>query len=94
MKGGNVNEFIDHSAYEEVAVMYEGKKYFFRGLLWDDNTGKYVFEIEYWGDDITETVYSVSAEFADDCIQRFLSEPIINGKKFWDIENDMEWVEW
>ena len=94
MKDGNVNDFIDHSTYEEVAVLYNGKKYFFRGLMRDPIIEKYVFEIEYWGDNITETVYCATAESADACMKLFLSEPIIDGKKFWDIEKEMTWVEW
>jgi hypothetical protein len=62
VKGGNVNDFIDHSTYEEVAVMYNGSKYFFRGLLLDRITGLLTFEIELWGDDCTETVYSATAK--------------------------------
>lgn len=29
MKDGNVNDFLDHASYEEVAVEYGGYKYFF-----------------------------------------------------------------
>lgn len=29
MKSGKAHEFIDHATYEEVAVMYQGVKYFF-----------------------------------------------------------------
>ena len=94
MKDGDVNDFIDHSTYEEVAVMYEGNKYFFRGLIWDSSIAKFVYEIEYWGDKITETVYRATAESADECMKQFLSAPIIDGKSFWELEKDMEWIEW
>ena len=32
MKGGNVNIFIDHTTFEECAVIYKGVKYFFTVL--------------------------------------------------------------
>ena len=32
MKDGNVYDFLDHAGYEEVAVEYNGNKYFFYGL--------------------------------------------------------------
>ena len=35
MKGGNVNDFIDHTTFEECAVIYRGEKYFFHGLIFD-----------------------------------------------------------
>ena len=94
MIGGNVNEFIDHSTYEEVAVMYNSRKFFFRGLMRDRDTQLYTFEIEYWGYDTAETVYCAVAKTGKECMERFLSEPIIDGKRFWEIEKDMEWVEW
>lgn len=40
MRGGNVNEFLDHVTYEEVAVKYRGNKYFFHGLSIDDHRGR------------------------------------------------------
>lgn len=33
MKNGNVDEFIDHTTYEECAVMYRGTKYFFTACV-------------------------------------------------------------
>ena len=36
MRDGNVNDFLDHAAYEEVAVEYNGYKYFFYGLRRDE----------------------------------------------------------
>ena len=35
MKGGNVNDFIDHTTFEECAVIYKGEEYFFHGLIFD-----------------------------------------------------------
>ena len=32
MKGGNVNDFIDHTTFEDCAVIYKGEKYFFHGV--------------------------------------------------------------
>ena len=45
MKDGNVNDFLDHAAYEEVAVEYNGYKYFFYGLRQDEVTGLYTFVV-------------------------------------------------
>ena len=48
MKGGHVNEFIEHTSYEECAVLYHDKKYFFHGLIFDQDTNTYTFEVELW----------------------------------------------
>ena len=41
MKGGNVNDFIDHTTFEECAVIYRGEKYFFHGLIFDKEKNEY-----------------------------------------------------
>ena len=95
MKGGCVNDFLDHVTYEEEAIRYNGKKYFFHGLLRNPDTGMYEFVIDLWdkNDWFVETVYRTTAPTADECMNRFLNDPIIDGHRFWDIENEMEWVE-
>ena len=96
MKGGCVNDFLDHVTYEEEAIRYNGKKYFFHGLLRNPDTGMYEFVIDLWdkNDWFVETVYRTTAPTADECMNRLLNDPIIDGHRFWDIENEMEWVEW
>ena len=96
MKGGCVNDFLDHVTYEEEAIRYNGKKYFFHGLLRNPDTEMYEFVIDLWdkNDWFVETVYRTTAPTADECMNRFLHDPIIDGHRFWDIENEMEWVEW
>lgn len=96
MKGGSVNDFLDHVTYEEEAVRYNGKKYFFHGLLRNPDTGMYEFAIDLWDerDWYVETVYQTAAPTADECMNHFLNDPIIDGHRFWDIENEMEWIDW
>lgn len=96
MKGGNVNDFLDHVTYEEVAVRYKGKKYFFYGLLRNPDTGMYEMKIDLWDDKdwYVTTVYRATAPTADECMNRFCNDPIIDGRCFWDIETEMEWIEW
>ena len=48
MQGGNVNEFVDHTTYEECAVIYKGKKYFFHGIIYDDESNCYSYDIDIW----------------------------------------------
>lgn len=96
MKGGNVNDFLDHAAYEEVAIRYNGKKYFFHGLLRNPDTGMYEFTIDLWDEKnwYVKTVYHAVAPTANECMNRFLNDSIIDSHRFWDIEKEMEWIEW
>ena len=96
MIDGKVSDFIDKITFQEEAVMYNGKKYFFHGLIYDPKAKKNSFEIHLWdsSDNYVETVYNCIASTQDDCMKKILTEPIIEGKCFWDIEQEMTWIEW
>ena len=73
MRDGNVNDFLDHAAYEEVAVEYNGYKYFFYGLRRDEETGLYTFVVERYTMDSPEgtfvgTVYDKTASTKAECM--------------------------
>ena len=96
MKSGHVNEFIEHTSYEECAVLYHDKKYFFHGLIFDQDTNTYTFEVEAWDGEncFINTVFDTPAETAEKCMENFYQAPIFEGKSFWEAEPDMEWIEW
>ena len=81
MIGGNVNDFLDHVTYEEAAVRYKGEKYFFYGLLKNPDTGMFEFTIDLWDDRgwYVKTVYQAVAQTDSECMERFLTDPIIDG---------------
>ena len=95
MIGGNVNDFLDHVTYEEAAVRYKGEKYFFYGLLKNPDTGMFEFTIDLWDDRgwYVKTVYQAVAQTDSECMERFLTDPIFDGKRFWNIEKEMEWLD-
>ena len=73
MKDGNVNDFLDHAAYEEVAVEYNGYKYFFYGLRQDEVTGLYTFVVDRYTMNNPEgtfagTVYDKAAPTKAECL--------------------------
>lgn len=96
MIDGNASDFIDKITFQEEAVIYKGKKYFFHGLIYDPISKNYSFEIHLWDslNNYVETVYECIAETQNECMQKVLTEPIIDGKCFWDIEQEMTWIEW
>lgn len=96
MKGGNVNEFIDRTTYEECAVIYKGIKYFFHGIMFDKAKGEYTYVIDVWDNDgnYERTVFSQTTASVEKCLELAQNEPIFEGKTFWEAESDMEWVDW
>ena len=96
MIDGNASDFIDKITFQEEAVIYKDKKYFFHDLIYDPTSKNYSFEIHLWDslDNYVETVYECIAETQNECMEKVLTEPIIDGKCFWDIEQEMTWIEW
>jgi hypothetical protein len=96
MRGGNVNEFLDHSTYEECAILYNGKKYFFHGLIRNERKNTYSYDIEIWNTNhhFEKRVFDGEYSSCEECMREALKQPIFEGKTFWEAEKDMEWVDW
>ena len=96
MKGGNVNTFIDHTTFEECAALYKGVKYFFHGLIYDNEKKEYSYVIDTWDSNgnYERTVFDKTASTSEECLKLAQNEPIFDGKTSWEAEADMEWVEW
>ena len=96
MINGDVHEFLDRTTYEECAVLYKGVKYFFHGVIYHPDTNTYSYDIVIWNDkrEYVRTVFGKTADTPDKCMSLAQSEPIFDGKTFWEAEPEMEWVEW
>ena len=91
MINGNTDEFVDKLwGGEELVFTYNGKKYFSQGYVKDN--GKYYFEVQLW-EPQSAVLWSVSGLSNQESLESFLNEPLFDGKKFWDIEKEIEWVE-
>lgn len=91
----NANEFIDHTTYEDCAVMFEGKKFFFYGMTYDKDTNMYTYAIdEYINDEFIQNIFSEDSTDKNSLVEKALNSKIFNGKTFWEAEKGMEWIEW
>lgn len=95
MEGGRVNDFIDAFSYQSVAFMYKGEKYFSDGITTSQD-GKFSFFIIKVNDngEFLEDIYEYEGSSVADCINAFENIPVWNGKKFYEVENEMTWVDW
>ena len=95
MKGNNLNDFIEAFSYQSVAFMNKGEKYFSDGITTKPN-GKYSFFIIKVDDngEFLSDIYEYKGSSVADCIVAFETAPVWNGKTFYDVENEMTWVDW
>ena len=92
MINGNIDEFMEKLlGGEELIYTYNGKKYFSQGYINDD--GKYYFELQLWEPEV-DVLWSVTGLSNQDSLDAFLKEPLFDGKTFWEIEKEVEWVDY
>lgn len=89
MKNGDVREFVDHIHYgDELWFLYEGKKYFLEGWSKKNRLDLCLYEMTNKG-----KTYVWKGDSDHYLVEAFLKAKIWNGKSFWDIEQDIEWVD-
>ena len=89
MKNGNVGEFIDHIHYgDELWFLYEKKKYLLEGWSNDNRLKLCLYEISDSGAE-----YMWEGDSTHYPVEAFLKDKIWNGKAFWDIEQEIEWID-
>ena len=84
MKGGNVNIFIDHTTFEECAVIYKGVKYFFHGLIYDNEKEEYSYVIDVWDSNgnYERTVFDKTASTSEECLKLAQNNPFLTVNLF------------
>ena len=91
MRNGNIREFVDKLwCGEELIYTYNGKKYFSQGYVLEN--GQYRFELQQWEPEEKMLRY-VEGFDHQSSLDKFLEQPLFDGKKFLEAEADMEWVD-
>lgn len=95
MINGNANDFIDKLSYEYHYVLFNGIKYFLNGCQVSKNGEGKVVSVRLEVYDLTNnvTIFSVTKSTISECLSGFQDAKIWNGKSFWDVEQDIEWVD-
>ena len=92
MIGGNPNDFLDRIySCQDTIYIYKGIKFWFQGYMPDSNTVR-MEVIQYQPAD-NKDIWSYDATTIEQCKQAFIDAPIFDGKTFWDVEQDIEWVD-
>ena len=95
MINGNVNEFIEELTYQDHYANYLGQKYFFNGCQCQYNAEGTVVDVtlEVYNLTANVTVFSTTQNSIAKCIAAFEEAKIFDGKSFWEVEKDIEWVD-
>lgn len=95
MIDGNASEFIEKLYYEDHYVMFCDEKYYVNGCQTktDSNGNTISVRLEVYNLTSDSTVFSTTRSSASECIETFENAPIWNGKSFWEVEEEIEWVD-
>lgn len=92
MINGSAYEFIDRIyTCQDTVFVFDGIKYWFQGYILDDNTVHMeVFQIDSAQEGY---VWEYNGNSIGDGQENFQNAPIFNGKTFWEVESEIEWVD-
>lgn len=101
MKNGNTREFLECIDHQEATLRCRGRHFFVNGcsVEVDRKTGHItsasleVSEVD--GEDFSRAVRwiaSITKPSVQECVEEFCRTPLIDGKTFWELENELEWV--
>lgn len=89
MKNGNVYEFVDRIYFgDELWFLYKGDKYFLEGWYDDGRLDLYLYKMT--GDGEKYVWKGGASQYP---VEEFLNAKIWDGKSFWEVEQDLEWVD-
>jgi hypothetical protein len=92
MINGDANEFLD-KAYtgQDLIYIYHGIKYWFQG--YSDENGVKHMEVVQYKPASEGYIWEHDDQSMENCLSAFVEAPIFDGKRFWDVEQEIEWVD-
>lgn len=95
MKNATTRDFLEEIEHGQAYVRYAGKDYFINGCQCrvdeDENILSCIMNIQNLCDVRME--WAIEKATPEDAMKAFLSEPLIEGKTFWELEPDLEWTD-
>lgn len=98
MKQGNTREFLETIASQDAYVHYRGRFFFVNGgCTFKASDGTELSRLEMYelesdhGDAIAD-ICSITKPTIREVMETFTHIPLIDGKTFWELENELEWV--
>ena len=92
MINGNAGEFIDRLySCQDTVFVYNGIKYWFQGYMTAGNLVH--MEIFQTDPPMDGYIWVYDGNSISEGQMAFQEAPIFNGRSFWDVEADIEWVD-
>lgn len=92
MIDGNPHEFLEQlSSCQNTIFIYNGCKYWFQGYM--PERGKVHMELYEHEPPSEGVVWEYDGAAIDEGIEDFIKAPIFNKKTFWEVEEDIQWVD-
>ena len=97
MINGDPHEFVDHLySGQDTVFVFHGVKYWFQGYTVEETKTDHMEIFQYQpSPEPTGDYYlwTCDADSMEKCLDAFLDAPIFDGKCFWDVESEIEWVD-
>lgn len=92
MINGDINKFIEIMSYGgELVFLFDGKKYFLQG--WSKGA-KYHMALVTWEPWSEGYLWKKSSKISmQKLADEFVRAPLFDGKTFWEVEREIEWVD-
>ncbi len=90
MIGSNFNQFVDDIyTGSDLVFLYRGRKFHLQGYQHNGKPCLFLDQLEPSGNDY---IWTGSGE-DDYPVEDFLNAPVFEGKSFWEVQEEMEWVD-
>lgn len=100
MKSGNTREFLEHISAQDAYVHYKDRFFFVNGCYVELERGTRkirwahieMYELESDHGRAISDVCVITKPTVQEVMDEFTRVPLIDGKTFWELENELEWV--
>ena len=95
MTSKEIEHFIDCLAYEDCTIMLYNRLYRCLGITYDSKEeccDMLIYEEDVKTHVYVRTIFDYTSNSCEDCMQHFLYDKYWDGKSFFEIAPDMEWV--
>ncbi|MBP5389153.1 MAG: hypothetical protein J6Y27_02235 [Bacteroidales bacterium] len=95
MKNATTRDFLEEIEHGEAYVRYGRKDYFINGCQCEVDENEEILSCIMNIQNLTDggVIWAIERKTPGEAMDAFLSEPLIDGKSFWQLEPDLEWTD-